>query len=111
MKKIVSLLLALMMMAFCAFALAEAPAELPTEPEFDPNPDYTEYTVVEYTIEAIQADLVCTVHADDLLDILRLNCFQSDLSIRFLRRCPRNAGLLFVGDVDAVDGDLRCLGF
>ncbi len=47
---------------------AEAPAaagateaDLPTEPEFDPNPDYDEYTVVEYTIEAIQADLVCTI--------------------------------------------------
>ena len=38
-------------------------AYLPAEPEFDPNPDYDMYTVVEYTIEAIQADLVCTVSA------------------------------------------------
>ena len=38
-------------------------ADLPAEPEFDPNPDYDMYTVVEYTIEAIQADLVCTVSA------------------------------------------------
>ena len=38
-------------------------ADLPTEPEFDPNPDYDIYTVVEYTIEDIQADLVCTVSA------------------------------------------------
>ena len=38
-------------------------ADLPTEPEFDPNPDYDMWTVVEYTIEAIQADLVCTVSA------------------------------------------------
>ena len=38
-------------------------ADLPTEPEFDPNPDYDVYTVVEYTIEDIQADLVCTVSA------------------------------------------------
>ncbi len=31
------------------------------EPQFEPNKDYDEYTVVEYTIEDIQADLVCTV--------------------------------------------------
>ena len=36
-------------------------ADLPAEPEFEPNKDYDEYTVVEYTIEDIQADLVCTV--------------------------------------------------
>ncbi len=69
MKKIVSLLLALMMMTFCAFAMAEeATAEDLAEPEFDPNPDYDEYTVVEYTIEAIQADLVCTVSRKVLED-------------------------------------------
>ncbi len=64
MKKIVSLLMALLLVALSAMALAE----LPTEPEFDPNPDYTEYTVVEYTIEAIQADLVCTVSRKVLED-------------------------------------------
>ena len=64
MKKIVSLLMALLLIALSAMALAE----LPTEPEFDPNPDYTEYTVVEYTIEEIQADLVCTVSRKVLED-------------------------------------------
>ena len=36
-------------------------ADLPAEAQFEPNADYDEYTVVEYTIEDIQADLVCTV--------------------------------------------------
>ena len=40
-------------------------ADLPTEPQFDPNPDYDKWTVVEYTIEDIQADLVCTVSAKE----------------------------------------------
>ena len=40
-------------------------ADLPTAPEFEPNPDYDKWTVVEYTIEDIQADLVCTVSAKD----------------------------------------------
>ena len=40
-------------------------ADLPTKPEFDPNPDYDKWTVVEYTIEDIQADLVCTVSAKE----------------------------------------------
>ena len=63
MKKIVSLLMALMLVALSAMALAE----LPTEPEFDPIAEepYKIYTVVEYTIEAIQADLVCTVSANE----------------------------------------------
>ncbi len=71
MKKIVSLLLALMLITFGAFALAETAAtETPelAEPEFDPNPEYTEYTVVEYTIEEIQADLVCTISRKALED-------------------------------------------
>ena len=63
MKKIVSLLMALMLVALSAMALAE----LPTEPEFDPIAEepYKIYTVVEYTIEAIQADLVCTISANE----------------------------------------------
>ena len=63
MKKIVSLLMALLMVALSAIALAE----LPTEPEFDPIAEepYKIYTVVEYTIEAIQADLVCTISANE----------------------------------------------
>ena len=40
-------------------------ADLPTAPDFDPNPDYDKWTVVEYTIEDIQADLVCTVSAKE----------------------------------------------
>ncbi|MCF0134682.1 MAG: hypothetical protein HUJ72_12515 [Blautia sp.] len=48
-----------------ADAAEEAPAAdaaaFPTEPQFDPNPDYETYTVVEYTIEDLNADLVCTV--------------------------------------------------
>ena len=49
-------------------------AELPTEPEFDPNPDYDIYTVVEYTIEDIQADLVCTVSAKEDFSEFYLEC-------------------------------------
>ena len=39
--------------------------QLPAKPEFEPNKDYDKYTVVEYTIEDIQADLVCTVSAKE----------------------------------------------
>ena len=39
--------------------------KLPAKPEFEPNKDYDKYTVVEYTIEDIQADLVCTVSAKE----------------------------------------------
>ena len=35
--------------------------KLPAEPQFEANKDYDKWTVVEYTIEDIQADLVCTV--------------------------------------------------
>ena len=60
MKKTIASILLIAILSLSIFA---ALAELPTEPEFDPNPDYDEYTVVEYTIEDIQADLVCTVSA------------------------------------------------
>jgi len=49
-------------------------ADLPAEPEFDPNPDYAVYTVVEYTIEDIQADLVCTVSANEDFTEFYLEC-------------------------------------
>ena len=75
MKKFFAILLTLVLaLSFAAFAEeAAAPAELnfvteeelPTELEFDPNPEYDMYTVVEYTIEDIQADLVCTVSAKE----------------------------------------------
>ncbi len=37
--------------------------KLPAEPMFEANKDYDKWTVVEYTIEDIRADLVCTVSA------------------------------------------------
>ena len=49
-------------------------ADLPTEPEFDPNEDYYKYTVVEYTIEDIQADLVCTISTNEAKDEFYLEC-------------------------------------
>ena len=49
-------------------------AELPAEPQFDPNPDYDIYTVVEYTIEDISADLVCTVSAKEDFSEFYLEC-------------------------------------
>ena len=71
-KKVLALVLAAAMassMATSVSVFAEAAtettaataADLPAEPQFEPNKDYDEYTVVEYTIEDIQADLVCTV--------------------------------------------------
>ena len=59
-------------------AVAEAAgateADLPTEPMFDPNEDYDMWTVVEYTIEDIQADLVCTVSANEDFTEFYLEC-------------------------------------
>ena len=81
MKKFVSLLLiAILSLSLCA-ALAEA--EL-AEYEFDPNPDYDEYTVVEYTIEDIQADLVCTISrkADNSEFYLECNFYGDDQMTR-----------------------------
>ena len=75
MKKFLAILMTLaMVLSFgvCAFAATEA--DLPTEPEFDPNPDYDMWTVVEYTIEDIQADLVCTVSAKADLSEFYLEC-------------------------------------
>ena len=47
---------------------------LPAEAQFDPNKDYDKYTVVEYTIEDIQADLVCTVSAKEDNSEFYLEC-------------------------------------
>ena len=64
MKKFLAMVMTLaMVLALGAGAFAATEADLSTEPEFDPNPDYDKWTVVEYTIEDIQADLVCTVSA------------------------------------------------
>lgn len=71
MKKLFAALLTLVL-AFSCVAFAETAEinyvtaeELPAyeDMEFDPNADYDMYTIVEYTIEDIQADLVCTVSA------------------------------------------------
>lgn len=35
------------------------------EPQFEPNKDYDKYTVIEYTIEAIDAELVATISAKE----------------------------------------------
>ena len=68
MKKLFAILLSLVLALLSVAALAETaePVEL-AEPEFDPIAEepYTIYTVVEYTIEDIQADLVCTVSANE----------------------------------------------
>ena len=49
-------------------------ADLPAEPQFDPNEDYDKWTVVEYTIEDISADLVCTVSVKDDFSEFYLEC-------------------------------------
>ena len=62
-KKVLALVLAAAMASSMAtsvsvFAEAATPrtvADLPAEAQFEPNADYDEYTVVEYTIEDIQA--------------------------------------------------------
>ncbi len=58
--------------------------ELPCEPEFEPNADYDVYTVVEYTIEDIQADLVCTVSAlEDMSEFyIECNFYGDDQMVR-----------------------------
>ena len=75
MKKFFAILLTLVLtLSFAAFAEEAAtelnfvtPEELPAyeDMEFDPNEEYDMYTIVEYTIEDIQADLVCTVSAKE----------------------------------------------
>ena len=69
MKKLFAVLLTLVLaLSFAAFAEEinyVAQEELPAidDIEFDPNEEYDMWTIVEYTIEDIQADLVCTVSA------------------------------------------------
>lgn len=48
--------------------------KLPAKPEFEPNKDYDKYTVVEYTLEDIQADLVCTISAKEDNSEFYLEC-------------------------------------
>ena len=80
-KKVLALVLAASMAASMATSVsvfAEAAtatvADLPAEAQFEPNKDYDEYTVVEYTIEDIQADLVCTVSAKEDNSEFYLEC-------------------------------------
>ena len=75
MKKFLAIVMSLaMVLSLYAGAFAATEADLSTEPEFDPNPDYDKWTVVEYTIEAIQADLVCTVSAKEDNSEFYLEC-------------------------------------
>ena len=84
-KKVLALVLAAAMassMATSVSVFAEAAteikgvteAELPAEPMFEANKDYDKWTVVEYTIEDIQADLVCTVSAKEDNSEFYLEC-------------------------------------
>ena len=75
MKKFLAIVMSLaMVLSLCAGAFAATEADLSTEPEFDPNPDYDKWTVVEFTIEAIQADLVCTISAKEDNSEFYLEC-------------------------------------
>ena len=80
-KKVLALVLVASMaasMAATVSVFAEAAtateADLPAEAQFEPNKDYDKYTVVEYTIEDIQADLVCTVSAKEDNSEFYLEC-------------------------------------
>jgi len=84
MKKFVAILLTLVL-ALCVVAFAEEAApelnfvaeeELPAidDIEFDPNEEYDMWTIVEYTIEDIQADLVCTISAKEDFSEFYLEC-------------------------------------
>ena len=82
MKKFVAILMTLIL-ALTVVAFAEAyevnyveEADLPAidDIEFDPNAEYDMYTIVEYTIEDIQADLVCTVSAKEDLSEFYQEC-------------------------------------
>ena len=70
MKKTLAILLAIIAtLSMFVCAIAEEPTEeavaeveaLLDEMQFDPNPDYEEYTMVYYEIEDIGAELYCTI--------------------------------------------------
>ena len=70
MKKTLSILLAIIaILSLFTFAIAEEPdpavveevTALLDEMQFDPNPDYEDYTMVYYEIEDIGAELYCTI--------------------------------------------------
>ena len=81
MKKLLAILLSLCMVlslgvsAFAEANVAEEEEEVePVIAEFQPNTDYAYWTVVEYTIEAIGADLVCTISASEDFDEFYMEC-------------------------------------
>ena len=80
MKKLLAILLTLAMvlsLGVCAFAEAEAAEEEAAEPvfgEFAPNADYDVWTLVEYEIADIGAELVCTVSAKADFSEFYLEC-------------------------------------
>ena len=70
MKKTLAILLAIVaILSMFACAIAEEPTEeavaeveaLLDEMQFDPNPDYEEWTMTYYEIEDIGAELYCTI--------------------------------------------------
>ena len=70
MKKTLAILLAIVaILSMFVCAIAEEPTEeavaeveaLLDEMQFDPNPDYEEYTMTYYEIEDIGAELYCTI--------------------------------------------------
>ena len=76
MKKLLAILLSLCMilsLGVCAFADDEEAAE-PVYGEFAPNADYAVWTLVEYEIEDIGAEFVCTVSANEDFTEFYLEC-------------------------------------
>ena len=78
MKKLLAILLTLAMvlsLGVCAFAeAAEEEAAEPVFGEFAPNADYDVWTLVEYEIEDIGAEFVCTVSANEDFSEFYLEC-------------------------------------
>ena len=85
MKKLLAILLSLAMvlsLGVCAFAADEAANEAaeeeeaaePVFAEFAPNADYDVWTLVEYEIEDIGAEFVCTVSAKEDFSEFYLEC-------------------------------------
>ncbi|MBQ8075383.1 MAG: hypothetical protein IJ237_05285 [Oscillospiraceae bacterium] len=75
MKKFLAIMMSLaLVLAFGAMAFAATEADL-AEPEFDPNPDYDMWTVVEFSIESIGVeDMPVTVSAKEDLSEFYLEC-------------------------------------
>lgn len=83
MKKRLLALVLVVAMAACAMVACgseEATEEVKeevtfdVEAEFEPNADYAKYTLIEYTIEAIDATFVATVSANEELSEFEIHC-------------------------------------